>query len=103
MASATVGTADLIQVRCTACQGPSPRPRQGEAAKGDFHTDPRIAAQLAAVADAWPAAAVIDTEGGGSGGAGRLHAECMRQALEMIRPQGHEDAGALARPYTLSG
>jgi hypothetical protein len=69
-----VGTADLVQVRCTASWGISPQRGKGTG-NGVSDADPRIAAQLAPVADAWPTAAVIDTE----------------------------DAGALARPYMLPG
>lgn len=48
--------------------GPSPAARLRKRGKEMSDTDPRTAAQLTAVADAWPAAAVIDMEGSGNRG-----------------------------------
>lgn len=101
IASATV-CADLVKIRCTAPLDLAAA-RLRTRAPGISDADAGIAAQLAAAEDAWPAAAEIDTQGGGCADAGRVPAECIRQALEMIRPHGREDAETLARPYMLPG
>jgi len=98
----TVATADLVHARRTAFPGTLPAARHRKRGKGISDTDPHTAAQLAAVADPWPEVAVIDMEGGGNGGAGRLSAKCTRQVFENDPLQGH-DARTLARPYTLPG
>jgi hypothetical protein len=101
VASAAV-CADLVQIRCAASRGLAAA-RVMRRGHGASDAGPDIAGQMADAADAWPTATVIDSEGGGHGDAGQVPAECVRQALELIRPHGHDDAGPPARPYMLPG
>jgi len=55
---------------------------------------------MRAIADPWPDAMVIDTNGGGTDA---LPGECLDQALAVIRPHGPEHTWRPARPYMLPG
>jgi uncharacterized protein len=61
--------------------------------------DPQIAQDMSAAADPWPDAVTIDTQSGVTGAPG----DCLRQALEAIRPHGPEHVWHPARPYMLPG
>jgi hypothetical protein len=67
---------------------------------GVSDADQAIASQMAALADPWPDATVIDTEPGGTAG---LPAGAAEQALQVIRPYGGERAWRRSRPYRLPG
>ena len=59
-----------------------------------------VAEAMRAIADPWPDAMVIDTDGGGTAA---LPGECLDQALAVIRPHGPEHTWRPARPYMLPG
>ena len=62
--------------------------------------DEAIAAQMEAVADPWPEAAVLDT---GAGDIAGVAGESVVRALETIRPHGPEHIWRPDRPYMLPG
>jgi uncharacterized protein len=97
-AAAEVG-ADLVQLRCTASRELAAR-RMGARTGGVSDADQAIASQMAAAADPWPEATVIDT---GSGGTAGVPGESVAQALDVIRPHGPEHVWRPTRPYMLSG
>jgi hypothetical protein len=82
--AASDASADLVQLRCTA-PGDLAAERMSTRAGAASDADEAIASQLEATADPWPGATVIDTESGGVTG---LPSECVRKALEAIRPHG---------------
>jgi uncharacterized protein len=98
-AIAAEASADLVQLRCTAsgelaAQRMSARPsRVSDAGES-------IAAQMEAVAEPWPDAAVIETEAGGTAG---VTGESVDRALEAIRPHGPEHIWRPDRPYMPPG
>jgi hypothetical protein len=55
---------------------------------------------MAAVAEPWPHATVIDTETGDTAG---VPGESLEQVLEAIRPHGPQHVWRPARPYMLPG
>jgi hypothetical protein len=55
---------------------------------------------MAAVAEPWPHATVIDTETGDTAG---VPGESLAQALEAIRPHGPQHVWRPGRPYMLPG
>jgi len=57
-----------------------------------------IAAQMEAVAEPWPDAAVIDT---GHDGTAAAISETAQEAVELIRPRGSEHVWRPARPCML--
>jgi hypothetical protein len=63
-------------------------------------TDQIIADQMAAVAEPWPDATVIDTEAGDTAG---VPGASLEQALEAIRPHGPQPVWRPSRPYVLPG
>ena len=97
-AAAEVG-ADLVQLRCTASRELAAR-RMGARIGGVSDADQAIASQMAAAADPWPEATVIDTESGGTAG---VPGESVVQALDVIRPHGPEHVWRPTRPYMLPG
>jgi hypothetical protein len=60
--------------------------------------DQMIADQMAAVAEPWPDATVIDT---GTGGTAGVAGESLEQALGAIRPHGPQHVWRPTRPYML--
>jgi len=115
--------ADLVQLRCVATPGLARQrmlARQSgvavgggsggaaggglESGAGASDADAEIARQLAAVADPWPTAMTLDTEGGGvAGGQTDSFAVIVRQALEGIRPHGPEHVWRPTRPLLCPG
>jgi len=99
-AAAAAGvSADLVPLRCAASPELATR-RISTRTGGASDADPAIASQMAALADPWPDASVIDTEPGGTAG---LPGGAAEQALRVIRPQGAERAWRPSRPYMLPG
>ena len=83
-AAAAGVSADLVQLRCAASPEPASR-RISTRIGGASDADQAIASQMAALADPWPDATVIDTEPGGTAG---LPGGATEQALKVIRPHG---------------
>jgi predicted kinase len=99
-AAAAAGvSADLVQLRCSASRELAAR-RMSARAGGASDADQAIAAEMEAVAEPWPDAAVIDT---GSDGTAREPGETAQEAVELIRPHGPEHVWRPARPYMLPG
>ena len=67
---------------------------------GVSDADQAIAGQMAALADPWPDATVIDTEPGGTAG---LPGGAAEQALQVIRPHGAERAWSPSQLYMPPG
>ncbi len=87
--------AHLVELRCVA----SPElagERLRSRPPGPSDADPEIGRLLAAAADPWPAAVVVDTERGGAAGDG--DGEILGQALDAIRPHGAEHVWRPTRP-----
>ena len=97
--AAASASADLVQLRCTASRELAAR-RMSARTGAVSDADQAIAGQMAAVAEPWPHATVIDTETGDTTG---IPGESLAQALETIRPHGPQHAWRPARPYMLSG
>jgi uncharacterized protein len=99
-AAATVtaagASADLVQLRCTVSPELAAR-RMSARTCAVSDADQMIADQMAAVAEPWPDAAVIDT------GTGDTAGESLEQALEAIRPHGPQHVWRPTRPYMLPG
>ena len=99
-AAAAAGvSADLVPLRCVASPELAAR-RISTRTGGASDADQAIASQMAALADPWPDATVIDTEPGGTAG---LPGGAAEQALQVIRPHGAERAWRPSRPYMLPG
>ena len=99
-AAAAAGvSADLVQLRCAASPELAAR-RISMRTGGVSDADQAIASQMAALADPWPDATVIDTERGGTAG---LPGGAVEQALQAIRPHGAEHPWRPSRPYMLPG
>jgi hypothetical protein len=62
--------------------------------------DPQVAQQMAAAAEPWPDAVVIDTDSGGTTDA---PGELVQRALEAIRPHGPEHVWHPTQPYMCPG
>jgi hypothetical protein len=67
---------------------------------GVSDADEAIATKMAAIAEPWPDAVVIDTENGGNAG---LSSESVTESLEVVRPHGPEHVWHPTRPYMLPG
>jgi predicted kinase len=98
-AAAADASADLVQLRCSASRELAAR-RMSARTSGASDADQAIAAEMEAIAQPWPEAAVIDT---GSGGTGGVTGETAQEAVEMIRPHGPEHVWRPTRPYMLPG
>ncbi len=98
-AAAARVSADLVQLRCSASRDLAAQ-RISARTGGVSDADQAIADQMAAVAEPWPDATVIDTEAGGTAG---VPGESLEQALEAIRPHGPEYVWRPARPYMPPG
>jgi uncharacterized protein len=98
-AIAAEASADLVQLHCTA-PGELAAQRMSARLSGASDADEAIAATLQAAAEPWPAATVIGTEAGGTGG---MTDEPVNRALEAIRPHAPEHVWRPARPYMLPG
>jgi len=98
-AAAAEAGADLVQLRCTASWELAAR-RMSARTGGVSDADQAIASQMAAAADPWPEATVIDTESGGTAGA---PGESVAQALQVIRPHRPEHVWRPTRPYMPPG
>jgi len=99
-AAAAAGvSADLVQLGCTASPDLAGR-RMSVRTGGVSDADQAIAGEMAATAEPWPEATVIDTESGGTAG---VPGESVAQALEAIRPHGPEHVWRPSRPYMLPG
>jgi len=99
-ATAAAGvSADLVQLRCSASRELAAR-RMSARTSGASDANPAIAAEMEAVADPWPDAAVIDT---GSGGTAMVPGETAQKAVRLIRPRGPEHLWRPTRPYMLPG
>ena len=99
-AAAAAGvSADLVPLRCVASPELAAR-RISTRTGGVSDADQAIAGQMAALADPWPDATVIDTEPAGTTG---LPGAAAEQALQVIRPHGAERAWRPSRPYMLPG
>ncbi len=87
--------ADLVELHCAAPAEVTAHRMRGRA-DGESDADPLIAAELAARADPWPEAVLLDNpsrpESGtdGAGTPGQWPAALVRTALEAIRPHGPE-------------
>jgi predicted kinase len=97
--AAAGASADLVQLRCTASRELAAR-RMSARTGAVSDADQAIAGQMAAVAEPWPHATVIDTETGDTAG---VPGESLAQALEAIRPHGPQHVWRPARPYMLPG
>ncbi|MFZ0046288.1 MAG: AAA family ATPase [Streptosporangiaceae bacterium] len=109
-AVAGAASADLIELRCEASAALTARrltDRRLASRRGDLSdADPEVAARLAAAADPWPSATVIDTEAGstepaGTGPSSVSTGEPVRRALEVIRPHGPQHVWRPSRPVLL--
>ena len=98
-AAAAGAGADLVQLRCTASRELAAR-RMSARTGAVSDADQIIADQMAAVAEPWPHATVIDTETGDTAG---VPGESLEQALETIRPHGPQHVWRPGRPYMLPG
>ena len=99
-AAAAAGvSADLVQLRCAASPELAAR-RISMRTGGVSDADQAIASQMAALADPWPDATVIDTERGGTAG---LPGGAVEQAMQAIRPHGAEHPWRPSRPHMLPG
>jgi uncharacterized protein len=97
--TAAGASADLVQLRCIA--SPELAARRMSARTGTVSdADQTIADQMAAVAQPWPDATVIDT---GTGGTAGVDGASLEQALEAIRPHGPQHIWRPTRPYMLPG
>ena len=99
VAAAAGASADLVQLRCTASRELAAR-RMSARTGAVSDADQAIADQMAAVAEPWPHATVIDTETGDTAG---VPGESLEQALEAIRPHGPQHVWRPGRPYMLPG
>jgi aminoglycoside phosphotransferase family enzyme/predicted kinase len=97
--AAAGASADLVQLRCTASRELAAR-RMSARTGAVSDADQAIAGQMAAVAEPWPHATVIDTETGDTAG---VPGESLAQALEAIRPHGPQHVWRPGRPYMLPG
>lgn len=97
--AAAGASADLVQLRCAASRELAAR-RMSARTGAVSDADQAIAAKMAAVAEPWPDATVIDTEAGGTAG---VPGESLEQALEAIRPHGPQHVWHPSRPYMLPG
>jgi uncharacterized protein len=99
-AAAAAGvSADLVPLRCAASPELAAR-RISTRTGGVSDADQAIAGQMAALADPWPDATVIDTEPGGTAG---LPGGAADQAVQAIRPHGAEHAWRPFPPYMPPG
>jgi uncharacterized protein len=96
--AAANASADLVQLRCSASRELAAW-RMSARTSGASDADQAIAAEMEAIAEPWPEAAVIDT-GSGTGG---VTGETAQEAVEMIRPHGPEHVWRPTRPYMLPG
>jgi uncharacterized protein len=98
-ATAAEASAGLVQLQCAA-SGELAARRISARTCGVSDADQAVAEAMRAIADPWPDAMVIDTDGGGTAA---LPGECLDQALAVIRPHGPEHTWRPARPYMLPG
>jgi hypothetical protein len=98
-ATAAAASADLVQLRCTASPELAAR-RMATRASTISDADPQVAQQMAAAAEPWPDAVVIDTDSGGTTDA---PGELVQRALEAIRPHGPEHVWHPTQPYMCPG
>ena len=107
LAAAEAADADPVQLRCVA---PARLTAQRMRRRTDGISDayPEVAARMAAAAEPWPAAVVIDTSADepvttpGRDGLAELTGPA-RRALAAVRPHGPDDVWRQARPYLLPG
>jgi len=96
-------SAQLVQLRCSASEDLALR-RMSARQQGPSDADQAIARQMAAAMDPWPAATTIDTGSGGLAaepGAPAAFCGLIQQALDEIRPHGHEHVWRPSRPVML--